>query len=326
MTFFSPFPWWQTAAAFGLDLLVGDPAFFPHPVVLIGKFISWQEKGWRRLVKTPLGLRLAGGFVAFTVPLTAAAVVTLILYLASRLHPWLRVALEIWFISTTVAARGLHRAAAEIDGLLAGGQLAEARRRVGWIVGRDTERMDAGEVVRAVVETVAENTVDAVVAPLFYAFIGGAPLAMFYRAVNTLDSMVGYHNERYRHFGFFSARLDDVLNFIPARLTVVVFLAAAFLQGLPVRRAWQVVRRDAGDHPSPNSGYPEAAVAGILGVRLGGLNYYHGQPSFRAYMGKEFAPPEQEAIGKTVRLMYSGATIFVLAGTLISAAINFFWL
>jgi len=186
------------------------------------------------------------------------------------------------------------------------------------IVGRDTGRMDAEEITRATVETVAENTVDGITAPLFYAFLGGAPLAMAYRAVNTLDSMVGYKNDCYLYFGRAAARFDDFVNYLPARLTGMLLVIAAFILRLNARRVWTVVRRDAPGHPSPNSGIPEAAVAGALGVRLGGWNSYQGSLSFRPYLGEAIVPLQADHIRQVVRVMYVTAALALSSGIILS--------
>lgn len=303
--------------AFLLDLLVGDPAWIPHPVVLIGKAIEKLERLLRRVSQSPAALKIAGILTAITIVGASWGLTFLLVRWIFSINYWAGAVLSIWLISTTIAARGLSEAAGEIYILLQNGSLAEARRKVGMIVGRDTGQMESGAVIRASVETVAENIVDGVVAPLFYAFIGGAPLAMAYRAVNTLDSMLGYKNERYIDFGMASARLDDIANYIPARLTGLFLLAAAWILRMNSKGALQAVLRDAPGHPSPNSGIPEAAVAGALGVRLGGMNYYNGRGSFRAYMGKPLAPLEPGHIKQTVRLMYLSSSIAVLAGLLV---------
>ncbi|MNI51510.1 cobalamin biosynthesis protein [compost metagenome] len=202
------------------------------------------------------------------------------------------------------------------------GDIPAARSALGMIVGRDTAALDSPEIVRGTVETVAENIVDAVISPLFYALLGGAPLAMAYRAVNTLDSMVGYKNDKYRDLGWASARLDDVANYIPARLTALLLTLCARLLRLDWRRCWHMVRRDARKHPSPNSGYPESAVAGALGIRLGGFNVYHGVTSFRAYMGDPLRSLEPEDIIVASRLMLLSSSIFVL----LCAAVSWLWI
>ncbi len=304
-------------AAFLLDLLVGDPAWIPHPVVLIGKAINILERLSRRISQNPAVLKTMGILTALLVTAVSWALTFLLTGWLSNINFWAGAILSVWLISSTIAARGLARAAGEITILLEDGNLGDARRKVGMIVGRDTDQMEPGSVIRASVETVAENIVDAVVAPLFYAFIGGAPLAMAYRAVNTLDSMLGYKNDRYIHFGMAAARLDDIANYIPARLTGLFLLAAAWILRMNPKEALQAVLRDAKGHPSPNSGIPEAAVAGALGIQLGGMNYYNGCGSFRAYMGKSLTPLAPGHIKQTVRLMYLSSGIALLTGFII---------
>ncbi|MFZ5631813.1 MAG: adenosylcobinamide-phosphate synthase CbiB [Bacillota bacterium] len=306
--------------AFLVDLAVGDPPRLPHPVVIIGRMIS----GLERLLYTPrrVGGMIGGAVMAVIVVGAAYAATAALLYFLQRIHPWLAVITEIWIISTTLAARGLAGAAGEILRPLAAGDIDRARRLVGGIVGRDTASMDTREVTRATVETVAENTVDGVLAPLIYAFIGGAPLAMAYKAVNTLDSMVGYRNERYMYFGRFPARLDDIANFLPARIGGVMLLAAAWITGRRAGGALRAMLRDARRHPSPNSGIPEAAVAGALGVRLGGLNIYGGVESFRQHMGDDIYPLAPVHIRQAVDLMYMSSFLAAVTGAAVCALLG----
>ncbi|AEG15904.1 Cobalamin biosynthesis protein cbiB [Desulfofundulus kuznetsovii DSM 6115] len=301
-------------AAYMLDLLVGDPRWLPHPVVIIGKVIAGLEKFLRRVAGSPLSLRIAGVVLAAVVVGSSYLAAHFLIRLAALVHPWLALGLEVWLIATTFAVRGLAGAARDVLLPLSRGDLDLARQQVGFIVGRDTHAMDAREMTRATVETVAENIVDGFVSPLFYALIGGAPLAVAYRAVNTLDSMVGYRNDLYRDLGWASARLDDVANFLPARWTGLLLVAAAWLSGRRAGEAWQVMRKDARRHPSPNSGIPEAAMAGALGVRLGGLNYYGGQASFRAYLNESGHPPLIDHIRQAVDMLYLTAALAVING------------
>ncbi len=255
--------------------------------------------------------------MAIAVPVIAAGSTALVVRLCAALHPSFGIVAAAWLASTTVAAKGLAQAAYRVLRPLQSGDLAVARRRVGEIVGRDTATLGESEIARAAVETVAENTVDACVAPLFFTLLGGAPGAMAYRAINTLDSMLGHKNETYVHFGWASARLDDLANWIPARLAgIIIPLAAVCVGGNPLR-AWQAMIRDARKHPSPNAGLPEAAVAGALGVQLGGLNFYQGVPEHRAVLGERLRPLTGDHIAQTVKIMVitSAITAFLLAWT-----------
>lgn len=313
--------WYIVFLAYLIDLLVGDPPALPHPVVLIGKLISTLEALLRPYFRTPSAQLAAGGVLAAAVVGSSYGATCLVLFLLEMIHPWLALAGEVWLISTTLAARGLSRAAADVLRPLGNGDLAAARIMVGRIVGRDSGSMDQAGVTRATVETVAENIVDGVVAPLFYALIGGAPLAMAYKAVNTLDSMVGYKNDRYLYFGRFSARLDDLANYLPARWVGLMLPAAAWLSGRDAGKACKSILKYAKKHPSPNSGIPEAAVAGTLGVRLGGLNIYRGRESFRAYMGEPLNPLQAAHIRSAVDLMYLSSFLALISGVLVSLAI-----
>ncbi|MDQ0087252.1 adenosylcobinamide-phosphate synthase [Paenibacillus anaericanus] len=313
--------WWILPVAYALDRLVGDPRWLPHPVVGMGKAISAIEAAIRRLVQ-PRRYRVAGLLLPLLVVGGSFALTWAALRLLAMVNPWLAAIAEAAFIATTIAAKGLRDAGMEVCGHLRRGDLPAARRSLSMIVGRDTADLQPPEVVRGAVETVAENIVDAVVSPLFFALIGGAPLAMAYRAVNTLDSMVGYKNDKYIHLGWASARLDDIANYIPARLTALLLIAASWCLRLDPKGAWSAVRRDASAHPSPNSGYPESAVAGSLGIRLGGENSYHGVTSFRAYMGDKKRELEPEDIPRTAKLMFLVSGVFVLIGTAIWIGIN----
>jgi len=303
--------------AIALDLAIGDPRWLPHPTRIIGWLIARLENLFRPLAVMPRGQLMAGATVVTLVAGLSWLLTYLLLALAYRLAPLAGVCLGIWLLSTTVAWRGLAAAGLEIYRLLKNDNLAEARRRTGLIVGRDTGELPPGEVARAVVETVAENAGDAVIAPLFWGLVGGVPLAMAYRAINTLDSMLGYRNERYLYFGRAAARLDDLANYLPARLTGLLICLAAALTGTGFSRAWSTMRRDARRHPSPNSGFPEAAAAGAMGVRLGGLNYYKGIASFRPYIGELHEEIKPEHIVGSVKLMSVATLLFAAAGGII---------
>lgn len=309
---------WILCAAYLIDRVVGDPRSLPHPVIIMGWWITRLERVIRSLVKEESHLKLAGVLFPLVIVGGSYAVVWLILWGATFIHPVLAWILGAWLISATIATKGLADAGMEIARHLVAGDMEAARRSLSMVVGRDTERLDEPEVCRGAVETVAENIVDAIVSPLIFAAIGGAPLAMAYRAANTLDSMVGYKNEKYLNLGWASARFDDVLNYIPARLTALLLVAASWLQRLDGKQCWAMIRRDAHLHPSPNSGLPEAGVAGALGVQLGGLNYYQGVASNRAKMGDAKRPLQASDIVATIRLMYLVSLLCLLVSVMIS--------
>jgi len=295
-----------------IDLLVGDPPRLPHPVVLMGRFIACLEKKVRRMVASSWGLKVIGSGIAIVVVGVSYGVTAFIVWGAWQVNFYLYLLVSAWLVSNTIAARGLAETAGAIRQLLLTGDLAAARQQVGMIVGRDTDTMESEQLVRATVETVAENINDAVVAPLFYACLGGPALAMAYRAVNTLDSMLGYKNERYLHLGWASARLDDAAGYIPARLTGLALLLAAWLAGRDWRRGLSAWRRDAAKHPSPNSGVPESVMAGALHIRLGGQNIYGGVASFRQYMGDPLEKLNPKHIAWAVRLLYLSSAVAAL--------------
>jgi adenosylcobinamide-phosphate synthase len=301
-------------AAIMLDLLIGDPRWFPHPVIIIGKGISFLEKKWNK----GSNQRIKGLFLTVTIVGMATFFVMVMLDLASFIHSWLAIGLEIYLVSSTIAIKGLQQAGKEVHKPLVQKNLQEARKKLSYIVGRDTENLSEREVVRGTVETIAENTVDGIIAPLFWALIGGAPLAIAYRAINTLDSMVGYKNERYLQFGWASARLDDVVNFLPARLTAVfMWMFVLFFPHLKSMNALSVTIRDAKKHPSPNSGWPEAMAAGLLGVQLGGRNTYQGIISHRKEMGNPLRTLQIQDINRVVLIMHGAWIIFVFISYLL---------
>ncbi|WP_062232625.1 adenosylcobinamide-phosphate synthase CbiB [Fictibacillus sp. FJAT-27399] len=288
-----------------IDQLIGDPRWLPHPVRGFGKMISLIDQAlnrgsWKRLK----------GLIMLFILLSITLVLTFIIVrYAYSIHLALGIFIESVLISTTIAARGLKEAGLSVYTPLLRGDLEEARKKLSWIVGRDTEHLPHSEIVRGTVETVAENTSDGVTAPLFFAFIGGAPLALLYRAVNTCDSMVGYKNERYKDFGWASARLDDLLNYVPARLTALL-MAAGGLGGKRFTLSW--LKEQARNHPSPNSGWGEAAVAGILGIRLGGTNYYKGQVSYRPFIGRQTYSLKAIHIERTIAIMQRAVMWFTI--------------
>ncbi len=292
-----------------LDLLLGDPRWLPHPVVFIGRLIGRLESVLRRMVCNE---RLAGLLLlVLTVGISSGAAY-LLLRSAALVHPLAEDALVIFLGYTCLAARSLHAESAKVMEFLGSGDLSGARKALSMIVGRDTEDLHESEICRGAVETVAENTSDGVIAPLFFLMIGGPILAIAYKAVNTLDSMVGYRNERYLYFGWASARFDDLCNWIPARLTGCLMVLAAPLLRLSGCGAWRIMRRDGRNHSSPNSGIPEAAAAGALGVQLGGVNRYFGKPVFKPTIGDSYRPLDIGSWRGTVRLMYGSELLMVL--------------
>jgi adenosylcobinamide-phosphate synthase len=290
------------------DALIGDPRWLPHPVRLIGRCALAVEPLWRRIVRAP---RAAGIAATATIVIGTGLVGFALLRGAFLLHPWLGHGLSVYLIYASIAARDLSRHSRRVSRLLSKGDLQGARMAVAMMVGRDTDRLDEEGVVRATVESVAENIVDGVTAPLFYAAIGGPLGAILYRAVNTLDSTFGYKNEQYLEFGWAPARLDDLANWIPARLTAPFVAAAALLLGKSGRRSWLIMVRDRRRHASPNSGYTEAAVAGALGMQLGGRNYYFGEASDKPLIGEPRAPLIPRRIPETNHLMWATVLSFV---------------
>lgn len=287
-----------------LDRIIADPNSAWHPVVLIGKYISFVESWLLKESESKMRKRINGLLLLIVVTgstYTIVGLITEIGYL--QIGKW-EFLLEMFLISFTISPTSLAKAGREISRYLAQGDLDNARHKVGWIVGRDTANLDEGEISRATIETIAENITDGIISPLFYALLGGAPLAFFYRAVNTLDSMVGYKNDKYLDFGLCSAKFDDFCNFIPARITGLLVIVASFILGYNYQQAWRIMWRDAKVHPSPNSGWAEAPVAGALGIRLGGENYYFGRSSFRQYMGEPIELLTRKHIEKTIKIMY----------------------
>ncbi|KIL72184.1 adenosylcobinamide-phosphate synthase CbiB [Bacillus badius] len=294
--------------AFFLDRLIGDPPHLPHPVRWIGSLIHFLEQ---RLNKGT-DRREKGVIMLFLVLFVTGTASFLLVFAFYRLHPAAGVAAEAIIIASTIACRSLKEAGLSVYQPLKSGDMKEARIKLSYIVGRDTERLDEGEITRGAIETIAENTSDGVTAPLFWALIGGAPGAMLYRAINTCDSMVGYQNERYKQFGWASARVDDLVNWLPARLTSLLMLCSFPESPYSKKCVWQIVSRDAKKHPSPNSGWCEAAVAGLLGIQLGGVNTYKGQVSHRAEMGEPFRQKTAEDIVLANRIMERSSFLFLL--------------
>ena len=293
--------------AFFLDLLLGDPRWLPHPVVGMGKTALFCEPRLRFLggiIGGPKGEFLAGLLLVLLVCggsfLFSGA---LLGFLFAKAPGPAGLIVSAFLVYTTIAVKSLVEHARAVALPLAEGRLLKARQAVSMIVGRDISSLAEPEMARAAVESIAENTSDGIVAPLFYAAIGGTPLALAYWAVNTLDAMYGHRTPENLYFGRAAARLDDFLNYLPARLTALLFLVTGFLMRKNTAFAWQVLLRDGGKHPSPNSGRPEAAMAGVLNIRLGGVNSYHGEVSLMSYLNAAGRPVEEKDVEKALKVM-----------------------
>lgn len=298
----------QILVAVGLDLALGDPRWLPHPV----RGIGWLALRLEGLARRGLGdTRLAGAVAALATYAAAGGAAWALIRGAAAVHPLAADAAAIAVIYTTVAARDLAGHSLAVFRSLAAGDLAEARRRVGAIVGRDTDRLDEAGVARAAVESVAESTVDGVTAPLFYAAIAGPVGAMVYRAINTLDSMFGHQDERYGRFGWAAARIDDLANYLPARCTAPLVCVAAILLRQRPAGALRMLLRDGRKHASPNAGLTEAAMAGALGVELGGVTYYDGQPLDKPTIGEATVPLAAGHIRAANAVMFVTAGLFL---------------
>nr|WP_276856264.1 adenosylcobinamide-phosphate synthase CbiB [Intestinimonas timonensis] len=292
---------------FCLDLLFGDPHWMPHPVRAMGALIAGLEKPLRAVFpKTAKGELIAGIFLVVLTAGISTGVAVLLLWLCAQIHPWLAFAAQALLCYQLLAARSLRDESVKVYKALRDGTLEDARKAVSMIVGRDTDRLDETGVAKAAVETVAENASDGVIAPLLFLAIGGAPLGVLYKSINTMDSMVGYKNDRYLYFGRAAAKLDDVVNFIPARLAGILLCLAARPAGFDGKNAWKIFWRDRKNHKSPNSAHTEAAAAGALDVQLAGSNYYFGKLVVKPTIGDPLRPVEPADILRCNRLMYAG--------------------
>jgi len=295
----------QIVVGYTLDLILGDPYFLYHPVRLIGHLINFLDKrlnqGQHRKLKGLLLLIIVSG-VSFIVPF-------LILLAVSKVHITLGILLESIMIYQIFATKCLDVETRKVYDALKKGDINEARKYISYLVSRDTNAMSEEDIIKASVETIAENLGDGVIAPMIYVFIGGAPLGWYYKSVNTLDSMVGYKNEKYSDFGYFSAKWDDVLNYIPARLTSIFILIAGFILRYNLSEAFRILKRDKRNHSSPNSAYPEAAAAGLLGIQLGGKATYFGVTSMKATMGDPSKAIEVDDLKRMKYLLYTTSLV-----------------
>jgi len=298
---------------FGIDLIVGDPHSIPHPVIFIGKLISAMEKLARKIFpKTVKGENFAGGVLWLVVVAVSTAVPALLLWLCYGISVWLGLAIESVMCWQILATKSLKDESMKVYHALQTGDIEKSRYAVSMIVGRDTTKLDDKGVARAAVETVAENTSDGIVAPLIFLAIGGAPLGFFYKAVNTMDSMLGYVEMPYKNIGLVPAKMDDVMNFLPARLSALIMLAAGWLLKLDARNGWKIFKRDRFNHASPNSAQTESVCAGLLGLRLAGDAWYHGVLHKKKYIGDALREIDYEDIPCSCRLLYVTAFLSLI--------------
>lgn len=310
---------------FLLDLILGDPEWMPHPVKLMGWAIRTMERRFRKwFPNSPRGQHMAGLLMAILLPLITLILAVDFLWLCYEVTPWLYMVIQALLCWQCLAMKDLKGESTRVQRALEEGDLEKARTLVSRIVGRDTENLTAGGVTRAAVETVAENFSDGVIAPLLCMMLGGAPLALTYKAINTMDSMVGYKNEKYIDFGRAPARLDDIANFLPARLSAFLWMAAAALTGNDAKGAFRIWKRDRKKHASPNAGQTEAACAGSLGIRLAGPISYFGEPVEKEYIGDKTRKVRPSDIAKANRMMLVGSIICLAIGLAIRFAVCYY--
>lgn len=303
---------------FVIDIFVGDPYNFPHPIRAIGTLIAKLEKFVRERFKN---LRKGGVFLALIVLIVSTLVPLAVLFVCHKINIYLGLAVESVMCWQLVAARCLQKESMKVCRAVEEKDIEKARKAVSMIVGRDTDVLDETGIVKAAVETVAENTSDGVTAPIMYIALGGVPLGFFYKAANTMDSMIGYTNEKYNDIGRFAAKLDDVLNFIPSRLTALAMILSAYLLGADGKNAAKIWKRDRRKHASPNSAQTESVCAGALDIRLAGDAYYFGELHKKEFIGDDIRTPESEDIRRANRLMYCTSVIVLIVSAVLRAAI-----
>lgn len=300
---------WLVPLAFLLDLMIGDPVYAFHPVRIIGNgIIAPAEELLRSFGADGRG----GGLLLLIFTLSVSAGTVLLLNHFLRNHSIVFFIINLYLIYSCIAVKDLRTHAGKVMNALEQGNIEQARKDLSAIVGRETDRLDPEGISRACVETLAENLSDGIIAPLFYALIGGAPLAVFYKASNTMDSMVGYKNERYEKFGYFPAKFDDLMNWIPARLSLIFVMLAGITYSHHWGKAWKIALADRYNHSSPNAAHPEAAMAGILNLRLGGPNYYHGKLIEKPYINKRGNPASPEDIRLAWKITFASSLIALL--------------
>lgn len=303
--------------AYLLDLIIGDPYSFPHPVRFIGNLIRFTEGKIRKILKSKNQLKI-GGFLLWTITVGFTALVTGLILNLLCINNIFYVIIASIILYTTLSTKCLADEAKKIYEVLKTGDIEKSRKQLSYIVGRDTTSLSENEIIRATVETVAENTVDGIISPMMYGFIGGPVLAMAYKAINTLDSMVGYKNEKYGDVGFASAKIDDIANFIPARITPFFMMIASFILGFNSKKSIKIAMRDRKNHKSPNCAYAEGAVAGALEVQLGGTNMYFGEKVYKPTIGDKDRELEAEDILRTNKIMYLTSFIALVIFSIIT--------
>lgn len=303
--------------AYLLDLIIGDPYSFPHPVRFIGNLIRFTEGKIRKIFKSKKQLKI-GGFLLWIITVGFTALVTNLILNLLCINNIFYVIIASIILYTTLSTKCLADEAKKIYEVLKTGDIEKSRKQLSYIVGRDTTSLNENEIIRATVETVAENTVDGIISPMMYGFIGGPVLAMAYKAINTLDSMVGYKNEKYGDIGFASAKIDDIANFIPARITPFFMMIASFILGFNSKKSIKIAMRDRKNHKSPNCAYAEGAVAGALEVQLGGTNMYFGEKVYKPTIGDKDRELEAEDILRTNKIMYLTSFIALVIFSIIT--------
>ena len=299
----------QILIGYGLDLILGDPHFLYHPVRLIGHLIKWLQTRLLNSNDSADMKKFKGLILLLTVSGLSFVLPLYILVLSYKIHPMFAFALEVVMIYQIFATKCLDVETRKVYTALKNNDIKEARKMISYLVSRDTDSMSDEEIIKAAIETIAENLGDGVIAPMFYVMIGGAPLGWYYKSVNTLDSMVGYKNEQYNDFGYCSAKWDDVLNYIPARLTAVFILIAGLILKLDFNNGVNMLKRDKRNHASPNSAYPESAAAGLLRIQLGGKASYFGEVSMKPTMGDQLKKIETEDLNKMKHLLYTTSLV-----------------
>lgn len=301
--------------AYLLDLALGDPRWFPHPVKIMGGLINFLETRLRAVQK--MMLKTKGAILTLTVVGLSGLGAYLILTFTETINPIAGNIAWIFLAYTSLAGKSLYLQARRVLKEIAAGNLVDARKQLSCLVGRDTAHLSKGEIVKATLESIAENSNDGIIAPLFYLILGGPALAIAYKAVNTLDSMVGYKNKKYRDFGWFSAKLDDLVNFLPARITGFLITFSSFILKNDFKNSFKIMLRDGRKHASPNSGICEAAMAGALGIRLGGPAAYQGKLSRKPYLGEEKRVSVNSFINEALMISFVSSVLMVLAGVVL---------